>query len=51
MKKVCPENQISHFLELFYPTERTRLYDYIKKNQDLKDYLFYIFLRFYNKKI
>ncbi len=44
MKKVCPENQVSHFLELFYPTERTRLYTYIKNNQDLKDYLFYIFL-------
>lgn len=44
MKKVCPENQVRHFLELFYPTEQSRLYDYIKNNQDLKDYLFYIFL-------
>lgn len=44
MKKVCHENQVSHFLELFYPTEQMRLYTYIKNNQDLKDYLFYIFL-------
>jgi hypothetical protein len=44
IKKVCPENQVSHFLQLFYPNEQSRLYNYIKNNQNVEDYLFAIFL-------
>ncbi len=44
IKKVCPENEVSHFLQLFYTNEQSRLYNYIKNNQNLDDYLFSIFL-------
>jgi hypothetical protein len=48
IKKVCRENEVIHFLQLFYPNEQSRCYNYIKQNQDLEDYLFYTFL--HNKK-
>lgn len=44
IKKMCIENQVSHFLQLFYPNERSRLYNYIQNNNHLHDYLFSIFL-------